>query len=112
MHRGPARIHALLVLGEPNLHIHVHTMHRGPRLHKRPIKKVPVISDEDMWPHVQHVVEKAPQERLFVRLVENGEIAFELWLRGVLEVLDILRDDLAVRDEETLYEADQIRGKL
>jgi hypothetical protein len=77
-------------------------VHGGPGLHERPIEEISVVSDEDVGLHIQNVVEESLDERQLVDFVEYDEVAFELGLGRVLEVVYVGRDDLAVGDEVAL----------
>lgn len=53
-------------------------------------------------PHLPHVVEEAPQQRLLIGLIEDVEGPLKLWLRRVLKVRYVLTHDLPVHNEVAL----------
>ena len=82
-------------------------MYRRPRLHKREIERITIVRRYDARTDLFEVREEAVQEAALVWFVEDGELAFVLVPGRVFEIVNVLRDDFAVRDEESLRRANQ-----
>jgi len=69
-----------------------------------PIEKIPIVRDDNVRLDQLDVLEKPDQRFVLVLFVEHRELALVFRFGRVLEIVNVLRDDFAVYNEEALEE--------
>ncbi len=85
-----------------NLVVHINTIGAGSSLDEGPIEEITVVRRDDRGTSFFDMQEKPLQDCLLIRLVEDHERAGIFWLRGIIKVGNILRDDFSVGDQKPL----------
>ena len=74
-----------------------------------PIEGVSIVSDKDIWLDVKNVLKESPQQRRFVRFVEDNERPLVLGLWGVLKIFNVSSNNFTICDQVTLEWESEMR---
>ena len=98
----PTLVLVISILREPNFMLHIDPMNSCAHVDKHEVERVTIVCRNHSWPCLLNMGEETPQQGYFVWLVKDNKWTFILIFRGVLEVLNIFADDLAICDQKTL----------
>ena len=90
------------VFPEANLTVHVYAQLGGSGFYERPIEEVTVVRYHYGGLCLFDVVEESLEHSFLIWFVEDHEMTFILWSRGVFEILNVLGNDLSVGDQKPL----------
>lgn len=102
MGTGSAVVLSLIIDLEPNLAIHIDSVHRCSCIDEREIERITVVGRHDGRFDFAPMLEEASDQCCLVFFVEDDERSFVVWFRSVFKVLYVFRNDFAVGDEVAL----------
>lgn len=101
---------AIQIFPEADLMVHVETVEASASLDEREIERVAIVRCYNGGFGLLNMLEPSSDDGFFVWFVEDGEGALKFGRRGVLEVRNVLRDNVAVVDEVSLT-VDHVRDQ-